>query len=280
MKNSRRTRHSWTRGRIRHIAYRELQVYGEPSGANPGILIARTAVLAGRILLENGAEIRRTEDTMSRICSAGGACVTDAYATPGMLMISFTWQGQMFHNMKRVTMAGTDLHKIEQVNALSRQLAEGQLSMDACYRSLCRIQEEPGTPPVRRCTGAWLAGAGFALVFGATLPEAIAAAFSALLCMAFLDTPGLLSPVLRTLAGSALITLTGTMAAQVWGLRADPVILAALMILVPGMLFTTALQDCAAGDILSGQARFSMALLNAAAIALGNIGTLMLLEGL
>ena len=58
------------------------------------------------------------------------------------------------------------------------------------------------------------------------------------------------------------------------------VILAALMILVPGMLFTTALRDCIAGDTLSGQARRSMAILTAAAIALGNIGTLLILEAL
>ncbi|WP_300938009.1 threonine/serine exporter family protein, partial [Faecalibaculum rodentium] len=123
---------SWVPGRIhrKKPACSELQVYDELSRKDPGTLLARTAVLAGRILLESGAETGRTEDTMSRICQAGGAVVTDSYVTPGMLMISFTWHGQMIHNMKRIAQSGTDLGRIEQVNALSRQLQSGEITLE------------------------------------------------------------------------------------------------------------------------------------------------------
>ncbi len=258
----------------------ELQVYDELSRKDPGTLLARSAVLAGRILLESGAETGRTEDTMSRICQAGGAVVTDSYVTPGMLMISFTWHGQMIHNMKRVSLSGTDLGRIQQVNALSRQLQSGEITLEDCYRSLCRIQEEPEASVFRMVLGAALAGAGVALVFGGSLQESAAAAFSAALCAFLLESLNFCTPSLRTLLGSSLITLAGVAAGTLLGIRANMVILAALMILVPGMLFTTALRDCIAGDTLSGQARLSMAILTAAAIALGNIGTLLILEAL
>ena len=264
----------------RTSACSELQVYDELSRKDPGTLLARTAVLAGRILLESGAETGRTEDTMSRICQAGGAVVTDSYVTPGMLMISFTWHGQMIHNMKRIGLAGTDLGKIQQVNALSRQLQSGEITLEDCYCSLCRIQEEPGASFFRKVFGAALAGAGFALVFGGSATESATAAFSAALCVFLLEILDFCTPSLRTLLGSSLITLTGVSAGVLFGIRANMVILAALMILVPGMLFTTALRDCIAGDTLSGQVRLSMAILSAAAIALGNIGTLLILEAL
>ena len=268
------------RTRPRNAACSELQVYGELSRKDPGTLLARTAVLAGRILLESGAETGRTEDTMSRICQAGGAVVTDSYVTPGMLMISFTWNGQMIHNMKRVGLSGTDLGKIQQVNALSRQLQSREITLEDCYRSLCQIQEEPGASTLRMTAGAALAAAGFALVFGGSASESAAAAVSAALCAFLLDNLDFCTSSLRTLLGSSLVTLTGVAAGALFGIRANMVILAALMILVPGMLFTTALRDCIAGDTLSGQSRLSMAILSAAAIALGNIGTLLILEAL
>ncbi|WP_067557942.1 threonine/serine exporter family protein [Faecalibaculum rodentium] len=273
---------SWVPGRIhrKKPACSELQVYDELSRKDPGTLLARTAVLAGRILLESGAETGRTEDTMSRICQAGGAVVTDSYVTPGMLMISFTWHGQMIHNMKRIAQSGTDLGRIEQVNALSRQLQSGEITLEDCYRSLCRIQEEPGASVLRMISGAAAAGAGFALVFQGTVCETAAAAVSAALCTLLLEKLDFCTPSLRTLLGSSLITLAGVTAGGLFSIRANVVILAALMILVPGMLFTTALRDCIAGDTLSGQIRLSMAILTAAAIALGNIGTLLILEAL
>ncbi len=206
--------------------------------------------------------------------------MTDSYVTPGMLMISFTWHGQMIHNMKRVSLSGTDLGRIQQVNALSRQLQSGEITLEDCYRSLCRIQEEPEASVFRMVLGAAPAGAGVALVFGGSLQESAAAAFSAALCAFLLESLNFCTPSLRTLLGSSLITLAGVAAGALLGIRANMVILAALMILVPGMLFTTALRDCIAGDTLSGQARLSMAILTAAAIALGNIGTLLILEAL
>ncbi|WP_304410181.1 threonine/serine exporter family protein, partial [Faecalibaculum rodentium] len=235
------------RTRPRNAACSELQVYGELSRKDPGTLLARTAVLAGRILLESGAETGRTEDTMSRICQAGGAVVTDSYVTPGMLMISFTWNGQMIHNMKRVGLSGTDLGKIQQVNALSRQLQSREITLEDCYRSLCQIQEEPGASTLRMTAGAALAAAGFALVFGGSASESAAAAVSAALCAFLLENLDFCTSSLRTLLGSSLITLAGVAAGALFGIRANMVILAALMILVPGMLFTTALRDCIAG---------------------------------
>ena len=82
--------------------------------------IARAATTAGVILLESGAETYRVEDTMTRICKAYGADVVDAYATPTMLLISFSIHGDLVHNIKRTSIKSVDLQKIDRINALSR----------------------------------------------------------------------------------------------------------------------------------------------------------------
>ncbi|WP_294730649.1 threonine/serine exporter family protein [uncultured Faecalibaculum sp.] len=244
-----------------------------------GELAARTAVLAGRLLLENGGETTRTEDTMRRICQAAGAQVTDSYATPGMLMVSFTWQGQMIHNMKRTTPGGTDLEKIQAVNGVSRQICQGTMTMLEGYRRLQRIALSGPVPLMRRMMGAALAGCGFGLVFCQNVPEALAAGALALAASGAAACLSRFSESFRVFAVSGLITLAARLCLPA-GLRPDPVILSAQMILVPGMMFTTALRDFAAGDTLSGLSRLACALLTAVVTALGNIAALALTGGI
>ena len=52
--------------------------------------LAKVATKAGMILLESGAETFRVEDTMRRIVLAYGANIVDAYATPTLIIISFS----------------------------------------------------------------------------------------------------------------------------------------------------------------------------------------------
>lgn len=44
--------------------------------------LLKISALAGRILLENGAEIQRTEDTICRICEAYGVEEASAFGHP------------------------------------------------------------------------------------------------------------------------------------------------------------------------------------------------------
>ena len=87
--------------------------------------LARTVTKAGMILLENGAETNRVEDTMYRLCKAYGASVVDTYATPTLLIVSFTLNGQLVHNIKRIHIQSTNLSRIDAVNTLSRQACAG-----------------------------------------------------------------------------------------------------------------------------------------------------------
>lgn len=83
--------------------------------------LAKTVTQAGMILLESGAETYRVEDTMKRICLSYGASIVDSYATPTLIIISFSLNDELCHNIKRTQIKNVDLTKIDKVNDLSRR---------------------------------------------------------------------------------------------------------------------------------------------------------------
>ena len=50
--------------------------------------LLKISALAGKILLENGAEIQRTEDTICRICEAYGVEEASAFVIPTGMFLS------------------------------------------------------------------------------------------------------------------------------------------------------------------------------------------------
>ena len=106
--------------------------------------LAKAVTKAGIILMESGAETYRVEETMERICLAYGASVVDSYATPTMLLISFSLDDELYHNIKRIKkIKGVDLTKIDKVNSLSRYVSNNALELDEFVNILNEIDKEP-----------------------------------------------------------------------------------------------------------------------------------------
>ena len=135
--------------------------------------LAKTTTKAGMILLESGAETFRVEDTMKRIVLAYGAGSVDAYATPTLLIISFSLDGELFHNVKRTNIKEVDLTKIDRVNNLSRQLERTNMSLEEFNKKLDEINTSPHYKPITQMLAAAICTFGFAFFFGGTLKDAI-----------------------------------------------------------------------------------------------------------
>lgn len=234
-----------------------------------GEQLARTAVMAGQILLENGCQAYQIEKIMTEICAAGGAAVTDSYATPAMIMISFTYKNQMYHDMKRITHRLPNIKAATQVYRVTSLLKEQKISVEDCLQSLALVQKSTQLIQRKTMLGAVIAAFGFAFVFDAGAAGAvIAAVIASLSCIPVLEQCFQRRFTLIFIR-SALITITGMGLSTLFSLDAAPIILAALMILVPGMLFTASLGESFMGDILSGQVLLFDAAIQTVAIALG-----------
>lgn len=235
--------------------------------------LARAATKAGMILLESGAETYRVEDTMKRICIAYGADVVDAYATPTMLLISFSIQGELCHNIKRTHIKSVDLNKIDKVNDLSRSVLSSGMSLEDFFIRLDKIDHEEKYHDLVMVLGASVCTFGFAFFFKGTLIDALCAApLGACLkwMMMQLDKIDFTS-FFKYLGGGACATLAAIIAKQ-FGLchSIDTVIISVIMLLVPGLAITNAIRDTVSGDLLSGLERTAEALFVAVAIALGS----------
>ena len=137
------------------------------------------AMEAGHILLENGAEIFRVEETIDRICHSFGVESEDAFVlSNGIFLTAGNEKEKRFARVKHIPVKGAQLDKVAAVNQLSRESEAGRHSLLQVKEELARIRRMPGKP-------AWLqvlfsgAGSGcFCALFGGGWEDCLAAFFS------------------------------------------------------------------------------------------------------
>ncbi len=243
--------------------------------------LARTITRAGIILIESGAETMRVEDTMNRLALAYGATVTDAYATPTLLMISFTINGQLVHNIKRVHIKATNLEKIDKVNTLSRRACNGELSLDQLNDALEKIAQEKPYTSLMRLFGAAICSFGFAFFFGGGINEALNCIWIGIVTQLVVEVFDHyhVSAIFRYMLSGAILTACALVSELAFHADRDLVIISVIMLLVPGLAITNAIKDSVNGDLVSGISRGTEAILIAISIAIGSGFCLFLLGG-
>lgn len=243
--------------------------------------ILEVSSFAGKILLENGAEIFRVEQTARHICRIYGLEHCECFATPTAIMISIIGKdGEVHSVVRRITKRSVNLKKVALINEFSRGLSSGSSSFEQIKTDLKRIDELPGYPLWFMILTAAVGTAAFTLVFGGSQPD---------FCWGFL-TGGLVhllvtamaarssGPFLTNLIGGGGCALFARVLAHFGGGDWWIITISALMLLVPGMLMTNAFRDLAVGDILSGLSRAAEALCIAVSLAGGSAFVIFLLH--
>lgn len=235
--------------------------------------LARAATKAGMILLESGAETYRVEDTMKRICLAYGASVVDSYATPTLIIISFTIHDELYHNIKRTQVKNVDLTKIDKVNDLSRSIIDQSMPLEEFFVRLEKIDHEKKYSNKLMILGAAVCTFGFGIFFNGVLSDALCAfVVGAILKVVMIQVDKVdINSFFKYLLGGSLSTILAFICKNL-GLchSMDIVIISVMMLLVPGLAMTNAIRDTVSGDLISGLSRSIEAILIAVAIALGS----------
>ena len=228
--------------------------------------------LAYRLAM-SGAETFRIEDSVNRIMQAYGI-TAEAFAIPNCLHVSIeTPNGQPMTRMRRIGFHGNDLDAVEKYSNLSRRIcaerpdpATAQQWLEDCNKNLRKYST------LLYLTGNFLGGAGFAILFGGSYVDSLCAGLSGIVIglVTMLMDNLRANPFFKTIAASFIMSLL----AYIFGLigfatNVDAVIIGALMILVPGLIFTNGMRDIIYGDTNSGINRIVQVFLIAAAIALG-----------
>lgn len=247
--------------------------------------ISSALQLAGRIILENGGEAYRVEDTVERLGRALGLCRIEVYSVPGCVIMTLgfsdgTTDTQVVRSKKRAV----HLEKVDQTNRISRDVAQGILTPGDALEKLREINRVPDRLSLRMWLFATaLSAGGFTFMFKGSVWDALFAVLTALcvrLMVFLLKKRDWDERVMPNLLGGALTTLLPQVFGLLFGQSVSQAAVAgALMQLLPGLAMTTAVQDILKGDITSGLGNAMNALLTAVLVAGGAMaaGRLMLL---
>ncbi|WAJ24779.1 threonine/serine exporter family protein [Lacrimispora xylanolytica] len=237
-------------------------------------LLVETAVLAGEIMLISGAEIFRVENTIDHILRKAGRETSEAIVFSTGIFASLNDPSiEAITVARRVTGRSTNLNRVYLVNDVSRKLCEDRITVEEAYRKLKEIRT---TMQYSR----WLKDAGivgvsvfFTLLLGGGGRDFLAAAITgAVLAVAMEVSSRLkLNDFCMNGISAFLIAFTALSVEKLLlpGIRSDIIIIGAIMPLVPGVIFTTAIRDTLNGDYASGTARMMEAVVIALSVAAG-----------
>lgn len=238
------------------------------------------AAKAGHILLENGAEISRVEDIMSRIASHYGVdsgnffVLSNGIFTTGHAnkITKSGGQTSSYANVEFIPLRAIQLSKVVAVNRLSYDISNGKTGLDEARERLERISATPPKPAWEQILGSGIGAAGFCAVFGGGWMDCGMALIVGFLLYAFVL--GVSSRYLSKIVAGTCNALVATLLCVIaWrmgtGISLANVIIGAIMPLIPGVPFVNGVRDLANSDYIAGFTRLTDAMLGFFCIAVG-----------
>ena len=228
-------------------------------------------LLAGRIMMESGAETYRVEDTMLRMARSQDMFDAQSYVTPTGIIFSLgkTQPTRITSISTRIT----DLHRIVLVNDVSRKLTSKMITLEQAYDELKKIEKTNYFLPILvQVLAASLASGCFLLMFNGMLSDTLAAFVAGGLGLYIVTVVHnvtrvkFFSEFLAAVAVGAVASLAVHFGL---GMEIDKIIIGSVMPLVPGLLITNAVRDLMAGHFTAGMAKGAEAFLTAFAIGAG-----------
>lgn len=235
--------------------------------------VLRLALFIGELMLINGAETYRVEDTVIRICRSRNYSHINVFTSPTVIIISdYRFDGYSF--MRTIKTRSIDLNKISLLNNFSRKyVSNTDLSVQDAMRELKEIIHTTSYSPwmVNLSTG--IGSAAFAtLLEGNNIPTFISTFITSILAVMIYKKTMKVStiPAFSSLISSTFIASIGVILSQVDILTTPALlIVGAIMPLLPGVSFIKGIRDLIAGDLISGVARAFDAGVTAISIACG-----------
>ena len=234
---------------------------------------------AGSILLENGAEISRVEETMKRIASHYGVEDESFFVLSNGIMAT----GKDYARSKFIPIKGASLDKVVAVNQLSREVEQGECSLEQLEQRLKAIRAMKAKPAWEQILASAVGSAAFCIIFGGGFMDCLASFVAGLVLWIYMlfVVSKRLSRIVGTASGGLLATLICFgMYRLGLGEHLSNMIIGAIIPLIPGVAFTNGIRDMANEDYLAGTTRLLDAMLSFFCISLGVALAFMLDENL
>ena len=220
-----------------------------------------------------GAETYRVEESVKRLLGAYGI-TCEAYAVPYSLTVTIDApDGNSLIRMRRIENTSSDLDAVERYTGLSRRICSETPEPETAFDWLKETDRNRlHYSTLIEYSGHFLGSAGFGWFYGGSFIDALCAGICGLVCCGAVRvlSKWQVNKFFSTIITAFLMALPAYVLYH-FGIGGNPdaSIIGALMILVPGLLFTNAMRDMIFGDTHSGTIRVVQVLLIAVSIALG-----------
>ena len=225
------------------------------------------------MLLSNGADVNRVEDTAMRLSAAFGFRDCQVHAINSSIIMTVTAPDDSVETQaRRIRRIDTDLNKVDELNSLSRKICSGKIDPEQIPAEMERIRNiSPYSPFLIYIAYAVSAGF-FTVLFGGTLHDAL---YSVPIALAIRFVKVRLNrfnanKMVDNIVLSALLTLMALAGQKAFpALNSDMIIIGDIMLLIPGLAFCNSIHDMVMGDTISGVLSMADAVLRALSIAIG-----------
>lgn len=224
----------------------------------------RLLLALAKALHRYGTPAHRLEEAFARVAEAMGLRSAQLLSTPTAMHMALGEGAEQRVYLLRTTSERIDLEGLTELDAIVEGLTRGQLGVPEAEARLAALHDREPRYGARAMRWATAAASATAVVFldGGAIELAAAAALG--LGVGWLAKWSALLPRARAvheplaaLVVSALVTL---LVAAVPGVSAGVVLVAALIMMVPGLTLTTGMTELAAGHLVSGTARLAGAM--------------------
>lgn len=123
--------------------------------------LLETCLMAGKIMMESGAEMYRVEDTMNRIATIASNKKGISFVTPTGLFMSL--EGERNVQLQQIPTRTINLEKVSMVNEFSRDFAEKRISLKELHTKLVNLDKDVRYFPI------WLQIIAASLVSGSLM---------------------------------------------------------------------------------------------------------------
>ena len=239
---------------------------------NYDALVSMTATV-GTMLLENGAEIYRVEESMNRIFNAYGLeRGGDVFAIPSCIIVTVSTPKDIRTPNLRGSSQGNQPLQGRTFLTTCAGRSAGIPRLRKVFEDIKKINEEPQYNFLMQVLSRSLIASAFTLFFGGTVADAACA----LVCGAAIKLTShnmerfQANNFFTNIVASAVASAFAILFVHIgWAANVDKMIIGTFMNLVPGVAITNLMRDMIAGDLMAGIAKLTESLLVATAIALG-----------
>lgn len=236
-------------------------------------LLINLALDAGEIMIKNGAETFRVQDTMQRILATSGQKKIEALALSTVLLVTLPRKEKgPLSMMRAIHTRSVNFQKVCDVNDMSRAFVSGKITLEQAITQLESIKQQHGYPLPLYLLGYGIISGGFSYLYSPSVLDAFLSFLVGLL-LGYIDRwlgrqkmPYFLPPFL----GSAFVAFCACCLESIFSASSiDTIIIGGIMPLLPGVTFSKSMRDLLEGNIISGYTKAVEAFVVACSLAGG-----------